>query len=347
MTLAAPRRRAALRWPDEAALGTEVWAAVPFRPEEWPGAFEPARHEHAGLLRALVASGARVVALVPSDSEREAACRRMGEAAEAVRWLRQPYGDAWLRDTMPLVLHDAAGTPAAAVTLRFDGWGGKYLIEGDADLAERAARLLELPRRALPLRGEGGSLETDGEGTLLASRTSLLARNPGLHHDALAERLLRALGAERLLWVDGQLRGDHTDGHVDTLARFAGPGRLLLAEPPPDGHDAAVLEGLWRRLDGVRDARGRALRLLAVPSPGRLTGPRGEVLPGSYLNFLLAGDAVLVPQYGAWADELALQALADAFPARRVLGVPARALLSGGGAVHCLTMGVGGAARPA
>ncbi len=337
--------RVSARWPDEATLGAGVWAAVPFRPEEWPGHLDAARREHAGLLRALVWSGARVTALVPSEAEQEAARRRVGEEAEAITWRRLPYGDAWLRDTMPLLLCEPKGRPIRAVSLRFDGWGGKFRIEGDAELAARAAGALGLPLWASPLIGEGGCLETDGEGTLLASRTSLLHRNPALHAEALGARLSRALGMERVIWVDGRLSGDHTDGHVDTLVRFAGPGRLLLAVPAPDGHDAAVLERLWRALEGARDARGRRLRVEAMPSPGRIEGPEGEVLPGSYLNFLLAGEAVLVPCYGVAADEAALDALATAFPTRRVLGVPCETLLGGGGAVHCLTMGVGADVR--
>ncbi len=335
----------AVRWPAEGALGYRVWAAVPYRPEEWPGCLPSAQREHAGLVRALVASGAKVTVLVPDEAEREAAMRRLGAAADAVEWRLLPYGDAWLRDTMPLVLQDASGTSQVALALRFDGWGGKFCIAGDVELAPRAADALGLPLRRLPLVGEGGCVETDGEGTLLASRTSLLQRNPGLHAEALGARLGAALGMERVIWVDGRLSGDHTDGHVDTLARFAEPGRLLLAQPAPDGHDAGVLEGLWRALEGRRDARGRSIRVEPLPSPGRLEGPDGAPLPGSYLNFLLAGDAVLLPLYGVASDEAALEAVAAAFPTRRVLGVPCRVLLRGGGAVHCLTMGVGGEAR--
>jgi agmatine deiminase len=187
---------------------------------------------------------------------------------------------------------------------------------------------------------EGGSVEVDGQGTVLTTRQCLLNpnRNPGLDQADLEKSLREGLGAEKVLWLEEGLIHDHTDGHIDTLARFVAPGVVVCME----AHDvndpnAATLDRLAADLAGFTDARGRRLRVVRIPSPGVVRDEGGELLPASFVNFYIGNRSVVVPTYGTPYDEAALAELAPLFPGRRILGRSARAILSGGGAFHCIT----------
>ncbi|MCG8441451.1 MAG: agmatine deiminase family protein, partial [Caulobacterales bacterium] len=213
---------------------------------------------------------------------------------------------------------------------------------GDADPQTRT-RLIELAgadRLDVDLVAEGGALDSDGQGTVLACRASLLGRN---RNPSLAERdveavLRGAVGAERVVWVERGLRGDHTDGHIDTLARFARPGLVLCQAPAgPGDPNAEVLDEVARALDRARDADGRRLDVARLPSPGFIADADGGPAPATHMNYVHAGDLLAVPDYGAPTAAAACAVLAEVFPDRRVVPLPARALLAEGGAFHCAT----------
>jgi len=250
-----------------------------------------------------------------------------------------PVGDIWLRDTAPIFVKDEQGALRAAC-FGFNGWGRKYLLPGDDRVAGRVAARSGLPRTDHAWVLEGGSVEVDGEGTLLTTRQCLLNpnRNPGLDTAEIEAALADGLGAEKVLWLDEGLINDHTDGHIDTLARFAAPGVVVCMEAR-DGADpnAAVLDRLATDLATMTDARGRTLQVVRIPSPGLVLDGEGEVMPASYVNFYIGNRSVVVPTYGTAYDEAAVDALAPLFPGRRVVGRSARAILSGGGAFHCIT----------
>jgi agmatine deiminase len=186
---------------------------------------------------------------------------------------------------------------------------------------------------------EGGSVEVDGEGTLLTTRQCLLHpnRNPSLTQAAAEGWLEEALGVQKVLWLAEGLMNDHTDGHVDTLARFVAPGVVVCMEASLDDPNAPVLEAIGRDLDRMTDAQGRKLTVVRVPSPGRILGRDGAIMPASYVNFYIGNRAVVVPTYLSPHDDDAVEAIARLFPTRLTVGIDARSILSGGGAFHCIT----------
>ena len=312
------------------------WLAWPHSAETWPGCLERARDEFETLVRALLESEPVHVLVQDADLERDVG-KRLGDVA--VRLHRVETDDAWLRDTGPTFVHGANGA-LIAVDWHFNAWGGKYPPwERDDAVASRVAALAGTTSRRAPLVTEGGALEVDGEGTLLATETSLLCetRNPGADCESVARTLGRWIGAERVVWLPGGLAGDDTDGHVDDVARFVAPGRVVCAvERDPADRNFAALAECRARLSEARDARGRALEVVDLPMPRPLSAD-GERLPASYANFYVANREVLVPVFGVPEDEQALACLARLFPGRRARPIPSRTLVRGLGAIHCLT----------
>jgi agmatine deiminase len=308
----------------------------------WPTAADlwqedlPAAQESFAALCAAIGAGEQLEVLVPD----EAAERKARAALEGLRprFHRISYGDIWLRDIAPIFVRDGATVRAARFA--FNGWGGKYVLPGDDRVADRVAQASALATESYPWVLEGGSIDPDGEGTLLTTRQCLLNRNrnPGLGQVEIEARLAGSLGARRVLWLEEGLLNDHTDGHVDTLARFVAPGRVVCMRPSgSDDPNVAALVGIARDLAAMRDARGRKLDVVQIPSPGRVLDEDGEVMPASYVNFYIANEAVAVPIYGVPYDAEAVASVAKLFPGRRTVGIPARAILTGGGAFHCIT----------
>jgi agmatine deiminase len=329
--------------------------ALPHLAHEWGPDLDEALQEWAGLCRAIAdpdpatgeARGETLEVCVPDASNERLARQLLGDLP--ARFHQLAYGDIWLRDTAPLLMAAPEEPGCLAVRFRFNGWGGKYDMPGDADLAERLTGALGCRSEAVDLVCEGGALEVDGEGTCLTTRQCLLspARNPGLGEAEVTERLMGALGVTRVLWLDGMLDNDHTDGHIDTLARFVAPGRVVCAEPAPDDPNHATLTSLAQQLRDARDARDRPLEVLPIPSPGRVMDRQGQVMPASYCNFYIANTTVVVPTYGVPQDGDAVRAIGAFFPGRRAVGAPSRAILTGGGAFHCITQQWPACAPPA
>ena len=315
-----------------------MWLGFPSHAELWEEDLEPAQDECAALARALAGPGAERVRLLVAGDAGEAAARARLDGVYGVEFVRASFGDIWVRDTGPIFARDDGRETALA--FRFNGWGGKYVLEGDEGVSEQVAAAAGVPRRDHDFVLEGGAVDHDGAGTVLTTRQCLL--NPNRNRgwtEAVAEAALRdALGARRVLWLEEGLANDHTDGHVDNLARFVAPG--VIACPMPVGRDdpnTDVYADAARKLAAMKDARGAALQVMRIPSPGRIANDEGEVVPASHMNFVIANDAVIVPVYETRACILAIEALQAAFPERSVIGLPARALLTGGGAFHCIT----------
>lgn len=317
------------RMPAEWAPHEAVWIGFPHDADEWPGALDAARVDLAAFARAVHADGAgeRVV-LVARDAANADLARELAGAGVQVQEAR--FGDVWLRDTGPLVVRADEGR--VAVDFDFNWWGGKFEMDGDREIGALLAASAGLPIERADWVLEGGAIDVDGTGLAVTTEECLLNpnRNPGLTRDAIEDRLRGALGIERVLWLGQGLIGDHTDGHIDNLARFVGPATLALpVAAGADDPNAAI----------YADARARAeafggLSIVDIPSPGRIDID-GEVAAASYMNFYIGNAVVVVPTYGVPNDAAAVTELAALFPDRRVVGVPALGVIRGGGSFHC------------
>ncbi|PTS91732.1 MULTISPECIES: agmatine deiminase family protein [unclassified Caulobacter] len=323
--------------PAEWAPHRAMWLGFPSHAELWQEDLEQAQGEVAALARALAGPGGERVRLMVVGDEAEAAARAL-LSDTTVEYVRGQFGDIWLRDTGPIFVETARGPFAAG--FRFNGWGGKYDLEGDDIVAEQiaAASGVELRRNGFVL--EGGALDHDGLGTLLTTRQCLL--NPNRNGDwteaAASTALAEALGARKVLWLGDGLLNDHTDGHVDNLARFVAPG--VVACPMAFGADdpnAEVYAETARTLAGMTDSRGSPLQVVRIPSPGKILDEDGEIIPASHMNFLIANEAVIVPIYAEESGAFAVEVISGLFPERQVIGLPSTAILTGGGSFHCIS----------
>ena len=315
------------RMPPEWVEQEWIWIGFPHDPGEWPGLLLKAQEQIAAFANVVAESG-QEVRLVVRDAANEARARQL--VTGAVRCERYEYGDIWLRDTGPLVVRDAAGGRIAR-RFGFNGWGGKFRMPGDETVGAALAEDARLQVTSHDWILEGGAIDTDGTGLVVTTEQCLLNpnRNPELSREDIEARLHEHLGFDRILWLGEGLAGDHTDGHVDNLARFVAPG--VVALPVASGNDDPNA-GIYA------DAKGRALaaglKVLHVPSPGWM-GEGDMVEPASYMNFAICNKLVVVPTYGSLYDEEAVAAVGALFPDREAVGIRAEAVLAGGGSFHC------------
>jgi agmatine deiminase len=331
-------REAGFRMPAETAKHVATWVAWPSHGDLWLENLAPARAAFARLVEC-IAEGETAEVLVP-DSEQETAARAALPTV-SVRFHRVPFGDIWLRDTAPIFLAREGGREVASVRFVFNGWGGKYVLDHDDRVAERIAeRAGKMRAFASSFVLEGGAVEVDGEGSVLTTRQCLLNRNrnPSMTEAAVEAGLRDALGCDKVLWLGDGLLNDHTDGHVDTVMRFVRPG-VVVAMEARDRADPNrdALATLVHDAEALTDARGRKLEVVRIPSPGRVEDADGRVLPASYVNYYVTNTCVVVPTYGSPFDDEALARVGALYPGRRAVGVECRALLTGGGALHCIT----------
>jgi agmatine deiminase len=323
--------------PAEWAPHRAMWLGFPSHAELWAEDLEAAQAEVAALARALAGPGAEQVKLMTGSSEGEAAARRLLGDVAGIEIVPGAFGDIWLRDTGPVF---GPGS-AEARAFRFNGWGGKYELEYDDTVGVQIASASGAELNPFGFILEGGAVDHDGQGTVLTTTQCVLNpnRNPGWTLDVAEAALAAALGARQVIWLGEGLANDHTDGHVDNLARFVAPG--VVACPVAWGRgdpNAAAYDDAARRLAEAVDATGRPLKVVRIPSPGWVEGEPGEgPIPASHMNFLIANQAVIVPIYEEEPGRFAVQALEQLFPGRQVIGLPSTAILTGGGSFHCIT----------
>ncbi|CRI63486.1 Agmatine deiminase [Thiocapsa sp. KS1] len=334
------------RFPAEWEPQSGVMLTWPHEDTDWSDQLDRVEHLYADL--AALISRYEPVLNVCRDAEQAATVRARLAAAGAdpgsQRFGLAPSNDTWARDHGPIGVRTDAGEPLL-LDFRFNGWGGKFAADRD----DRITRTLsedrifgETPRELVDLVLEGGAIETDGRGTLLAVTRTLVdpRRNPGLTRAAVERMLGERLGVHRFLWLEhGAISGDDTDGHIDTLVRFCAPDTLCYARcTDPNDADYAELRAMEQELRALRDPDGDPYRLVPLPTPAPVLDSEGERLPAGYANFLLINGAVLVPTYDTPADAEALETLGQIFPDRAVLPVDCRPLIRQGGSLHCISM---------
>ena len=312
--------------PPEWAPQDWLWIGFPHLAEEWPGWLEPAQEQIAAFANAVADSGQEVRLLV-RDAANEDRARRL--VSEKVVLDRRAYGDIWLRDTGPLVIDGHGGREARRFA--FNGWGGKYLMPGDQEIGAELAHDAGLPLQSSSMILEGGAVDGDGTGLVATTAQCLLNpnRNPQMSASEIERELATMLGFTRVLWLGEGLVNDHTDGHVDNLARFVAPNRLVVPQATGMGDpNAEIYE------DAKRRAERFGVEVITIPSPG-LIERDGKIEPASYVNFAITTNLVVVPTFGSPHDEAGVEAIAALFPDRATIGLPGEAVLAGGGGFHC------------
>ena len=316
-----------MRMPPEWHPQDWLWIGFPHLAEEWSGVIDTAQEQIAAFASAVAESGQQV-RLIVRDAANAARARQLVGAS--VRLEQRVYGDVWLRDTGPLVVRDATGNRRARL-FGFNGWGGKYLMDGDTLIGADLAGSADLAADRCDWILEGGALDGDGTGLVATTGQCLLNpnRNPHLSQADLEMRLARDLGFDRVLWLGDGLINDHTDGHVDNLGRFVAPNRIALPRATEaDDPNAAIYA------DAAARARAMGVEVAEVPSPGRIEWD-GMVQPASYMNFVVTTKLVVVPIFGSPHDDEGVAAIAALFPERDTVGLMADAVLAGGGGFHC------------
>jgi agmatine deiminase len=308
-----------------------VWIGFPSHGALWEEDLSPAQAEVAAFAAAVWQEGSgEEVRLVAADPASAALAR---DAAPFATIVTQPFGDIWLRDTGPILVKGPNGLEA--LSFRFNGWGGKYDLPGDDSIGRRLGEGIGVHVRRADWILEGGAIDVDGTGLAATTEQCLMNpnRNSFLSRGEIEARLKEDLGLNRVLWLGSGLMNDHTDGHVDNLARFVGIGRIAIPEPA----DRDPNEAVYR--DATIRARRFGLEVAPLPSPGLVR--RGEeIIPASYMNFYIGNAAVVMPQYGAANDEAAVAAVQALFPDRVAVGLGADHILTGGGSFHCISQQV-------
>ena len=327
------------RWPAEWTPHAATWLAWPHCRDTWPGNFERIPPLFARLVQVL-SQQEKVHVLAGGDRVIADARRRTG-GVENVELHNVETDDAWIRDHGPTFLVGPVGAPPAIVDWEYNAWGGKYPpFDKDNAVPKRIAEILGRRRFAPDMVLEGGAIDGNGLGAALTTETCLLdaRRNPALSRRHVEQRLADYCGVRKVLWLrGGGIAGDDTDGHVDQLARFVNPTTVVAAlEDDPHDENYRRLRENFEQLRTFTDQDGRPLQVVSLPMPKAVYHNK-QRLPASYCNFYIANGVVIAPGFDDPADEEVAGALADLFPNRQVLSLPARDLVLGLGAFHCLT----------
>lgn len=332
---------AGFRLPAEWARQDGVLLAWPHAGTDWVANLDDVESSYVELVKAIATFETCVLCV--ADARVEVRARKLLAAVEPerLRFVRAIYDDTWLRDSGPITL--IRGQSFRLLDFLFTGWGGKFEAGNDDALVGQlvAAGLFgDAEHRRVDFALEGGAIDSDGAGTVLSTWACMSRRHPDRSREDIEQVFRRELGFERVLWLDqGELAGDDTDAHIDTLARFAAADAIVF-QSCDDENDVhfGPLKAMALEIVALRTVDGAPYRLFPLPWPRPVHGEDGHRLAASYANFLIVNDAVLMPAYGDPADERAAEVLAQAFPDRQVVTVPCRPLIEQNGSLHCLTM---------
>ena len=329
--------------PAEWAPHRATWLSWPHNRETWPVQLKQVRSVWIEMIQAL-SPHEQVYLLVNDEQTRQDVTARLktsGAVMDHVSLLLIPTIDVWMRDYGPTFLtRDREENPLAFNDWFFNGWGGKYkTYEKDDQVAKEIAALLGVPVFDQQIVLEGGSIEVNGCGTCLTTEQCLLNqnRNPHMNRGELEQFLKDSLGTSHVIWLGEGIAGDDTDGHIDDTARLVNPTTVVcVLEPNSSDENYAPLQENYERLQSARDQNGNRLAIIPLPSPNPVHY-EGTRLPASYANFYIANEVVLVPIFGDPHDREALGILQDLFPDRKIVGLRCNEVVSGLGAIHCVT----------
>jgi len=330
--------------PAEWAPQSAVMLTWPHESSDWKPWLHEADHNFAAIATQISRRQIVIIACYDATHRRHVheLLNAFGAVLHRIRLYIVPSNDTWTRDHGPITVFQD-GQPVL-LDFQFNGWGGKFAYELDDQITQRlhqTGAFMDVPLRTVDWILEGGSIESDGVGTLLTTRRCLLATNRNaLGQNVLEKQLIEQLGVERFLWLsEGDLLGDDTDGHIDTLARFCDTETIAYqdCEDPSDPH-YEPLKAMAQELKDFRTATGQPYRLVPLPLPRPIIDDDGQRLPAGYANFLIINEAVLVPVYDDPADAEALERLQGCFPTREIIGIDCRILVRQYGSLHCVTM---------
>lgn len=335
------------RFPAEWEPHASTWLAWPHFKDDWPGKFEPIPWVYAEIVRNLAKH--ERVDLIVNDLASEKRARKVLERANAlsdsVVFHRWPTDRVWTRDSGCTFIE--SNSSLSAVNWRFNAWAKYPNYKNDQKIGARMANAADAHEPASPARGktrvvlEGGSIDSNGRGTLLTTEECLLSttqhRNPAMKKKDYEKVFAEYLGITKVIWLGSGIAGDDTHGHVDDITRFVSPDTVVTAvESEPSDPNYEPLRANVQRLREAVDQNGNPLAIVELPMPGPVIF-EGRRLPASYANFYIANGLVLVPVFNDPNDRVALDILADLFPDRDVIGIYSGDLIWGFGAMHCMT----------
>ena len=331
--------------PPEWAKQEAVLLAWPHEKSDWAATLAHAETSFTALACAI--SARQKLLLVCADHAHQQHAHKQlmqaGATLEHIHFFNAPTNDTWARDFGPVTI--AQNGQRCLLDFIFNGWGGKFAAAKDNALTQvlwRQRAYGDIDYRAIDFVLEGGSIEVDGQGTLLTTTSCLLTltRNPTYTKEQIEIKLKKELGIQRILWLENSfLAGDDTDGHIDMLVRFCAPDILahISCNDQNDEH-YKIFAALEKELRALRTINNTPYKLVPLPIPPAKYGRHGQRLPASYANFLIINGSVIMPTYYDPADEIARAQLQRCFTDREIIGVPALAFIEQGGSVHCLTM---------
>lgn len=333
------------RFPAEWEPQRAILLSWPHNTETWPAQLDQVQETYLKLIAEITESQVLWL-LAPSDESLvwlRSHLKEKGILNDNLEILSIPTFDAWIRDYGPMSLVHAT-KPTCFTSWVFNGWGGKYdqAYGHDSQVPQALAQLKKYPILDVPHILEGGSIDSNGQGTLLTTTDCLLNanRNAELHQEQIEDLLKQFLKIKKIIWLSAEIKGDDTDGHVDDVARFVSAKQVVcVCEDREDDVNYKPTQALYRQLSESTDQDGAPLEVIKLPMPDPVYCDDLR-LPASYANFLITNHKVLVPTYGCRQDEEALKILQGLFPKRKVVGIRANDVVYGLGAFHCLSMQV-------
>lgn len=302
-----------------------LWTAWPSHPHLWPGdLLQRAREEIANMVNTIAAHQMVNVVAFGDAAILDAQAHLSGH----VQIVPAEFGDIWLRDTGPIYTQDKQ-----ALRFQTNGWGEKFIYPYDDQIGDTMANLSQTPIKRFDFILEGGAIEHDGAGVIMTTRQCVLNSNRNHWQQAQAEQAFKdAFNCHKVIWLDDGLYKDHTDGHIDNLARFVAENTVLCQQA--FGEDDPNAE-LYEKT--AADLRAQGVNVVQIPSPGLVYDDHGEIMPASHMNFIITNKVIVVPTYGSASTEQAVAGIAQLFPQHHVFGSRSNAILTGGGSFHCIT----------